>query len=257
MSERPPLHGPAGPVRKSVREALEAGEIEPTGNLEPVPGKCNAANRFGRYCPNNPMPNGACYHHGGETPRGLALPQTTHGRYSRDLPADLLGRFERANDDPELLSMRSEVALVDARLSELLAGVGSGDSGAGWVEMRRLWREFRRAQRANNVNAMFAAIEQFEEVIRNGFAHHLAWTEIGTLIDRRARLVEQERRRLDQLEQSIPLPQALTMLRTVLDAIERHVPDPDIRAAIGAELGGIATVDARPLAARSSRRRRA
>ena len=58
--------------------------------------------------------------HGGKTPRGSALPQTRHGRYSRDLPTRLLARYEESISDPELLNLSAEIAIVDISLSEML-----------------------------------------------------------------------------------------------------------------------------------------
>ena len=88
-----------------------------------------------------------CRMHGGTIPRGLALPQTTHGRYSKDLPARLAGRYREAQSDPELLALRDEVALVDARLGDVLGRVDSGESGALWKQLSNSWQAFIKARR--------------------------------------------------------------------------------------------------------------
>ena len=43
--------------------------------------------------------------HGGTTPRGLALPQTRTGRFSKDLPTRLLANYQAAPADPEMLAL--------------------------------------------------------------------------------------------------------------------------------------------------------
>jgi hypothetical protein len=76
-----------------------------------------------------------CRFHGGKVPRGPALPQFRHGRYSRFLPSRLAATYQTAAKDPELLSLRHEFALVDARstiyFSVLIRGK-AGRSGPRW-----------------------------------------------------------------------------------------------------------------------------
>ena len=82
---------------------------------------CGAKTRKGTPCLRAPMVNGRCNLHGGKTPIGAALPQFKTGRYSKYLPARLAERYHEAERDPELLSLRSELALVQARLAELIS----------------------------------------------------------------------------------------------------------------------------------------
>lgn len=44
----------------------------------------------------------------------------THGRYSRMLPHGLLSRLDESLKDPELLSLRNEIALIDELIASLL-----------------------------------------------------------------------------------------------------------------------------------------
>lgn len=86
------------------------------------------------------MENGRCRIHGGATPSGIALPQFRTGRYSKALPGGLRERYEQALGDEELLSLRDEVALLDARIAETLDGLPSDDKWAMailLVEQRR------------------------------------------------------------------------------------------------------------------------
>jgi hypothetical protein len=84
-----------------------------------------------------------CRFHGGKVPRGPALPQFRHGRYSRFLPSRLAATYQTAAKDPELLSLRRELALVDARLDDLLQRVDTGESGALWAPLGQEWVAFR------------------------------------------------------------------------------------------------------------------
>ena len=73
------------------------------------------------------MPNGVCRVHGGQSRAGFEHPSLKHGRYSKHLPTKAMAEFQQALHDPELLSLRNDIALVDVRLNELVAGL-SGDT---------------------------------------------------------------------------------------------------------------------------------
>src|SRR4051794_17890811 len=61
-----------------------------------------------------------CRAHGGASLRGAASATFKTGRRGRFLPRRLRERYEQALDDPTMLELRDEIALVDARLSDLL-----------------------------------------------------------------------------------------------------------------------------------------
>ena len=106
--------------------------------------QCTAkSKRTGKQCKGWSVPGRTvCYQHGGATPRGMALPQTKTGRYSRDLPTRLAARYQESLSDPDLLALREEIALIDARLGDLLKRVDSGESGVLWDLLQKTYREF-------------------------------------------------------------------------------------------------------------------
>ena len=63
---------------------------------------------------------GRCRWHGGKSLRGAEHPMAKHLRYSKYLPEALLARYQEARDDPQLLELRDEIALVDSRLIQLI-----------------------------------------------------------------------------------------------------------------------------------------
>lgn len=227
-----------------------------TGNVDPVEGRCNARNRFGLHCALRSMIGSQrCYSHGGASLKGALAPNYKHGRYSKFMKLQLAQRFMETTEDPELLSLRDDVALVTERISQLLERVQSGESGAAWRQLRRYWADFRRFRTAGNVAKMQEMLELMSEPLEQGFADHAAWEELGLQLDRRARLAEQEQRRLEKMQATLTVEEAMGLLGTVLDVLKRHVTDQSILDAIGADLEQLVTLDAVPVAARSRRRR--
>jgi hypothetical protein len=201
--------------------------------------QCGARTRTGAPCQTAKMANGRCRMHGGLTPKGIASVHFTHGRYSWYLPARLAERCEQAQTDPRLLEYRDDIGLVDARIGELLARIGSHESGETWKDLRECWREVERL-RASTVNKGVTGREKeldaFGACVRRGLDDHLAWEEIGAQLDRRVRLVSAERRRLAQLESTVTADEARSMVAVVTGILQRHVEDPRILSAIAADL---------------------
>jgi hypothetical protein len=177
-----------------------------------------------------------CRLHGGRTLVGTASPTYRNGRYSIYIPERLRERYEAAESDQELLSLKSELALTDARLMDLLARVNTGESGQLWADLRRAHREFTGARRGQDVPKMNVALARMEQLIESATDDHQAWAAIGGLIEQRRRLAESESKRLVALEQMLTAEQAMTLAHRVIDIVTRHVTDRQVLSAIVVEM---------------------
>jgi hypothetical protein len=199
--------------------------------------KCGAKNRQGEPCQRWALAGRTrCRLHGGKSLVGSACPHFRSGRYSAYVPERLRARYEQAEDDAELLSLRSELALLDARLMDLLSRVDSGESGHLWADLKRAHREFKIAQRGEDVARMHATLARVEHLIDSAVQDHVAWAEIGGLIEQRRRLAESESKRIVMLQQTITAEQALAMMRAIVDILTRHVRDRKVLSDIVVEL---------------------
>src|SRR5262245_31214402 len=83
--------------------------------------RCTAkAKGSGTQCKNPALPpTTKCRFHGGASLRGVAHPNFKTGAHSRYLPKHLRQDYQRAVTDPELLSLKSQAALLATREMEL------------------------------------------------------------------------------------------------------------------------------------------
>lgn len=82
---------------------------------------CGAKTRSGKPCQKSPMEGrNRCRLHGGATPRGAFSPHFKHGKYSRYLPHDVRQMYQRALSDPDMISVRDEIALIRAMITHRL-----------------------------------------------------------------------------------------------------------------------------------------
>lgn len=202
---------------------------------------CGAKTRSGKPCTNPPMHGRTrCRMHGGATPIGIAAPSYKHGRYSTSIPARLAATYETGLDDPQLLELREEIALIDARLAEVLREIdGLGDS-AKWADAKKAWITY---QYAPNVTLKAKAQADLEFLIDQGANQHAAWAALQNLIEQRRKLVESEHKRLVQAQQTISAEQAMALVGGLLGIMKQHIHD---RATLSAIQTDVARLLDRP-----------
>jgi hypothetical protein len=186
-----------------------------------------------------------CRIHGGKSLSGIASPRLSSGRYSRVLPARLASRYQEALSDGALLELREEISLIDARLSDLISRVESGESGEVWQLLHTAYRDFSTARSVGKVAEMTQALNEIERLIVRGATDSSAWQEISSTIDQRRKLVESERRRLVEMQQMITTEQAMILMAAIVDTVRRHVPDKGALAAISADITRLITIEPR------------
>lgn len=172
----------------------------PHGSIDrSITRQCTATSkRSGKQCRKHAMRGRTvCLAHGGRTPRGAASPHFKTGRYSRSLPGHLVAAYEQALHDPTLMSLRDEIALVDAMIEETLSQI---TEDMPWAKERRLFAQVRR------------------------------------LIEQRRKLVESEVRHIVLAREVMTVDEALALVRAMIMIVSHYVPDPKARAAIAEEL---------------------
>lgn len=203
-----------------------------------MPKRCGAKTKSGGTCQTWAMPNGRCRLHGGKSLSGIASATWKHGRYSKVLPSRLLDRYQQATADPELLALRSEISLVDARIAELLTKLDEGESGQVWKWLQERMDDFNRANRhASNIKdeerrkAKLAeaaeALSDIQSLIARGASDWQVWGEVVSMIDTRRRLVESEQKRLVAMQQMITSERAVNYAAALGQAVFEVVKDKD------------------------------
>lgn len=189
--------------------------------------QCTAkAKQSGVQCKNEAI-NGTtkCRMHGGASLRGIAHPNYQGKGVSKYIPTRLLERYNEAMADSELLSVRKEIALLDARLADLLGRVDTGEAGKLWQTARAAYRDLSVAFNTKNADRIYTAMDTLDNVLGKGASDYAAWSEVQTIIEQRRRLAESERKRLVEMEQIITSEQAMVLVGALLTSVREHVKD--------------------------------
>lgn len=176
-----------------------------------------------RACKRRAMPNGACKLHGGATPKGLASPHYKTGRWSKYMPTRMVPRYEESQRDTELLALQADIALVDARIADLLGKVDSGESGRIWQKLSALRLEVYDAKRRGDDAAGREALESILHTIGRGKADAAAWHEVIGLIEQRRKLVESERKRLVEMKQMVTVEESMLLVNSAVHSLRARV----------------------------------
>lgn len=193
---------------------------------------CGAKTRSGEPCQKPPLANGRCRLHGGRSLAGIASPTIKTGRYSKYLPGGLAEKYHEALEDTELESLNSELALVNARIADVLTHVEVGEVGVAWMQMRALYHKLDNAIKTQKVTGMLEVMADMDALTSQGVGEFERWKEIYELMELRRRLAETERRRLIDMQQYITSQQAMVMIGTLLGIIKARVDDRNVLAAI-------------------------
>ena len=154
---------------------------------------------------------------------GMASPAYKHGRYSKYLPKRMLPRYLESRDDPDLLNLRWEVGLIDARIADLLGRVDSGEAGTMWGKLDELRLRFEQAQMKGRTRVSADAVQEMMILVGRGASDFAAWDEVVGLVEKRRRLVESERKRMVEMHQMVAVERALVMVDQLARSVREHV----------------------------------
>ena len=179
-----------------------------------------------------------CAIHGGKTPSGFGLPQTKTGKYSRVLPIALAARYHEGIANPELLSVRDDIAVAESRLADLFARLDGGESGQLWRDLRQALTFFETALATGDRGGLHGALETMRRLITRGTSDYAAWEDIHRTWIARCRLTETEHKTLMVQQQMVTVEQLNVYLALVTHALQQsvaaHTDQDTARAILGA-----------------------
>jgi hypothetical protein len=225
---------------------------EPEGLRYPMPSPeplalterriCGAKKRNGEPCTQKPMRNGRCRMHGGKSLAGAAHPNFRTGkrsRYFKSVPAAMRDGYKAALNDPDLLSMGAEIALLTTRTSALLDRLSTSEAPP-WDAAVALAGKLATIISEYEMPEAEQAAQLLVEVVNDGqtktAANEATWTELRALIQERAKVAAVEHKREVDLETLIPADKALMLLSAMTAAAREIVTDRDQYRRLNARL---------------------
>lgn len=182
------------------------------------------------------MANGRCRMHGGPTPSGVDSPHWRGKGRTKDLPTRLAEKVEAYINDPNHLSLSTEMALLDVRLVEVMGKLDLKESEPLWGRLLGTWNQLKEAVVAGEEEKVQELMDRMDEHFQDHSTEREVWKEARDIMEDRRRLTDTERKREEFLEANVSAKQMAAFLGVVRLAILEEVQDPDQRARVALRL---------------------
>lgn len=181
---------------------------------------CGATkSKGGICCSRMVMRNGRCHKHGGATPSGPLSPQYKNGRYVKDLPPNLRGRYEEAMGDEELLSLRRDISLLEAMQTAKMAELNEAIQNPDLEIISSLVNEMARDSMGWDWTRMQRQLTTLQEAIGRRTQIERTFVEVRDLMNQKAGLITHENQRMYQLNQHMSVEQGMALIRMLIGSI--------------------------------------
>jgi hypothetical protein len=204
---------------------------------------CGAKKRDGSPCQKPPM-HGAtrCRLHGGATPKGIASPHYKGLDRSTHLPRGLALIFEQMASNPDLLSVRSDVALIDALIANKLPKLEEGESAQHWEMAIKLISKARVAYKSEQYGQLEECLHELEALADDRRLYYATEQEVQSQLELRRKLVDTENKILYNKEKSLTAEQAMLLVGALLESVRRNVKDANALNAIQSDFWQLTAV---------------
>lgn len=203
-------------------------------------GRCKMIKADGERC-RQPVRHGwsVCKYHGAGTLENPAGRPPVSGNYSSHLPTRYMADFESYMTDPNLLSMRKELALLDVRMGELLSRLETADAPLAWNKVAMAAAMLEKMLASGKTDALCDIIELMRSAIDIHKEDRDTWNELVNLIDKRRGVADVERRRIEAAKKYLTMQEANAMMAFLINSVMKHVSSPQERARISEDLRSI------------------
>lgn len=194
-------------------------------------GRCKMIKADGQRC-KAPVSVGwtVCENHGGRLKKYQAR-NLKHGKYSKHLPTRLLAQYEESLQDPGMLDLSNEIALMDTKLAEELTQLEYGDVLAA-MSMVRQARGLLEEEDVE-IDLVRGLLDSAIEAANSSDS---VWKSVLILVEERRRLVDTERKRLIDAGMYLSVAEANALLAYVVNTLVENVQDAEVLSMVSERL---------------------
>ncbi len=205
-------------------------------------------NKPGKFC-RQPCMKGRtrCRLHGGASPQGADSKSFKHGMYSKVLPKSLKSDFDKLMTDPGLLDGKAEVSLMQIRLAQLSARLGTNESIETWRTLQSLMEQFQDANAAADANAQVAALTSMNALILGAVNDDRAWAELHEFVEGATKIAEREWKRVVANRTVATADQVRAIVQSLIEAVSANVSDPGERRKIALHINQLRILPSLPV----------
>jgi len=184
-----------------------------------------------------------CRMHGGKSLVGAANPSFKHGRFSAYLPANIQQLYDEALSNPDLLEMSDHIALLEARISEILGILAEEEVVPRWSTLTELFAELEPHLLSGDAERRDSAIGRIHELMDAGKKFDRSWDNVQDSMEQLRKMADTEIKRRKELNLMVPIERVMVLMSAVATAVKRHAKDPAVIQAVYSEIEAMRTGD--------------
>lgn len=199
---------------------------------------CGGKTRNDGKCKRSPAKggNGRCKLHNGHAKRGIEASRYEGKGYSPYVPIPIGDTFADMQADPQLASVRDELALTKTFIAKHLEHYGTVDNRETLPELLNMIIDMKRYYRSSDATGMAMTIDSMENIITNRLEQLKTEDQIMERVEQQRRLVETEQRISLQGERAISVELFALLMGEIFRAIEVGVKDKNERIAVATKV---------------------
>lgn len=168
--------------------------------------------------------NHRCRNHGGQSLRGVASPSWEGKGRSQYLPDALGDRMDDFMKDPNIASVREDLALADVRLSMKLEQMETAETGERWEKLEEKVDVLSDALTEGDTDTASAALSEIQEIVKEGAEAEESWDEVFDIMEQKRKLAETENKRIKASSNTLTVEEA-SMLVDVMVSLMQDVAE--------------------------------
>lgn len=141
-----------------------------------------------------------------------------------------------AQNNPDLLSLRDDIALLDARRNQLMGFIDSGINPKDLSRIGDLLLEFETAVANRDTAKSQKVFKELKGITESHTDVYEQWKEVLSLLEAKRRLIEAERRRIVDLTAMVDSATAMRVINDIYSIIINNIKDEKVLRQIKAEL---------------------
>jgi hypothetical protein len=141
------------------------------------------------------------------------------------LPKDLARKYEIIFSDSELVSLKTDIAFIEARIQQVTERISKEQESRGIIKtVKRMFDAIAGDVKKGQVS-LLTALSDLRVVINKRYDNIVMWEEVYQLTEQKRKLVETEARRMKDLQAYLTAEQALALVGSLVSLAREFVPD--------------------------------
>jgi len=154
-------------------------------------------------------------------------------RYQKFIPERLAEKYLEAVNDPEIIALNDDIALVETRIKQLIERIDTDEPPPVWADARAAFNEFMMYKRIKDTEKAGEVLNLLEDIFNREASDRESWDEIFSRLEQRMKLASEERKRRMDMRNLMDAEQVMDvasrLLAAVNEAAEVVIEDESVR----------------------------